>query len=74
MPLELLDAYKLKWTNDLSVNYNLVKRKSLKAKFVYLCKDLMPKFLTSKKFRFKDINASLASSGEVTENDLIGKQ
>ena len=56
------DSYKLKWANDVSVNYNLVKRKSLKAKFVYLCKDLMPEFLTPKKFRLKDINASLASS------------
>ena len=56
------DSYKMRWSNDISMNYNLKKFKSFKAKLVYFCKNNVPEFLIPGKFRFKNIKTSLTSS------------
>ncbi len=55
------DTYKLKWTDDISLNYNLFLKKSFNGKFVCLCEDIIPEFLKPKKFRLKNIQTSLNS-------------
>ena len=42
------DPYKLQWTNDMSLNYNLTKTKSLKVKLAYLYKEHMPESVLQK--------------------------
>lgn len=55
------DLYKLKWTDDLSLNYNLFLKKSFNGKFVCLCEKSMPEFLKPTKFKLKNIQTSLNS-------------
>ncbi|EKE03559.1 MAG: hypothetical protein ACD_20C00184G0002 [uncultured bacterium] len=42
------DPYKLQWTNDFSLNYNLTKTKSLKARLAYLYKECLPESMLQK--------------------------
>lgn len=54
------DDYKLHWTNDFSLNYNLWKKKTLKAKIAYLIKYALPTNML-KKFKSLNIKSSLDS-------------
>ncbi len=47
------DSYKFQWANDASVNYQITRHKTQKAKLAYLCKNIAPDFLLPKKFRFR---------------------
>lgn len=37
------DPYKFRWTNDLSINYSVIKEVTYKAKFTYSCANLIQK-------------------------------
>lgn len=49
------NLYKLQWSNDMSVNYQLKIRKTIKAKLSYLYKSVAPEFLLPKKLRIQTL-------------------
>ena len=49
------DSYKLQWSNDMSVNYQLTLRKTLTARLSYLYKSVVPEFLLPKKLKIQPL-------------------